>query len=45
MEIPENDPKTRKPDISLALKILKWSPKTSLENGLDKTINYFYKSK
>ena len=45
MEIPENDPKTRKPDISLALKILKWSPKTTLENGLDKTINYFYKSK
>ena len=32
-----------KPDISLAKKILNWSPKTSLEEGLKKTINYFEK--
>ena len=45
LKLPENDPKTRKPDISLALKILKWRPKVSLDNGLKKTINYFYKYK
>ena len=38
--LPENDPKKRKPDINLALKILDWYPKTSLETGIIKTFNY-----
>tara|TARA_B100000242_G_C43054302_1_gene492967 strand:+ start:120 stop:1055 length:936 start_codon:yes stop_codon:yes gene_type:complete len=44
-KLPENDPKTRKPDISLALKLLKWEPKVTLDDGLKKTINYFYNYK
>ena len=39
--LPENDPKVRKPDISLAENKLNWKPKIDLENGLKKTINYF----
>jgi len=36
-----NDPRRRKPDISKAMKLLKWYPKYSLENGLKRTIQYF----
>jgi UDP-glucuronate decarboxylase len=39
--LPENDPKQRKPDISLAMKELKWKPRIQLEEGLKKTISYF----
>lgn len=39
--LPHDDPKQRKPDISLAKKTLKWTPSTSLEDGLKKTIAYF----
>ncbi|SDN95877.1 UDP-glucuronate decarboxylase [Desulfonauticus submarinus] len=39
--LPENDPTRRKPDISLAQKILNWQPTTSLEKGLMQTIEYF----
>ncbi len=40
--LPEDDPMQRKPDISLARKILNnWEPKVSLEHGLLKTIDYF----
>ena len=39
--LPQDDPKIRKPDISLAKKILDWEPKISLEEGLDKTFRYF----
>lgn len=42
--LPENDPKMRKPNIDLAKKILKWSPKIKLEQGLKKTINYYLNS-
>lgn len=45
LKLPENDPKVRRPDISLAKKILKWEPKISLEDGLKKTIDYFYNKK
>jgi UDP-glucuronate decarboxylase len=39
--LPDNDPKQRKPDISLAMKELKWKPRVQLEEGLIKTISYF----
>ncbi len=39
--LPEDDPLQRKPDITLAKNRLKWEPKTTLEEGLSKTINYF----
>jgi len=41
--LPEDDPKKRQPDISLAKKKLNWEPKISLEEGLQKTIEYFKK--
>lgn len=40
-ELPNDDPKKRKPDISFALQNLTWKPKISLEEGLKKTISYF----
>ncbi|MDP2649832.1 MAG: SDR family oxidoreductase [bacterium] len=40
-EIPKDDPKIRKPDITKANKILDWKPKVKLEEGLKKTIDYF----
>lgn len=39
--LPMDDPQQRRPDISLAKEKLKWSPKIELEEGLNKTINYF----
>jgi UDP-glucuronate decarboxylase len=39
--LPEDDPKQRIPDISLAKKILNWEPKISLQTGLEKTISYY----
>ena len=39
--LPEDDPKKRQPDISLAKEMLDWQPSVSLENGLEKTIKYF----
>ena len=44
LNLPENDPKVRKPDINLARTILDWYPKITLERGLKKTIDYFYNS-
>ncbi|MDR0559904.1 MAG: SDR family oxidoreductase [Prevotellaceae bacterium] len=41
MPLPCDDPKQRKPDISLAKEKIGWSPKVSLEEGLVKTIAYF----
>jgi UDP-glucuronate decarboxylase len=41
LPLPPDDPKQRKPDISLALKELNWTPLTDLETGLEKTIEYF----
>ena len=40
-ELPQDDPTRRKPDISLAKKVLGWEPKVSLEDGLKETISYF----
>ena len=41
LPLPEDDPKQRKPDISLAIKKLDWKPVVDLESGLQKTIEYF----
>jgi UDP-glucuronate decarboxylase len=40
-DIPQDDPKQRQPDISLAKKELNWAPKIQLKEGLNKTIEYF----
>ena len=39
--LPADDPKQRKPEISLARQVLGWEPKVSLEKGLIKTITFF----
>ncbi len=39
--LPENDPRRRRPDISLARKRLGWEPGTDLDTGLTRTIEYF----
>ncbi|MFN7959913.1 MAG: UDP-glucuronic acid decarboxylase family protein [Thermoanaerobaculia bacterium] len=39
--LPEDDPKIRQPDITLARERLGWSPRVPLEVGLDRTIEYF----
>ena len=39
--LPGDDPKMRRPDISLAKKALGWEPKVHLYDGLQKTIEYF----
>jgi UDP-glucuronate decarboxylase len=40
-ELPQDDPVRRRPDISLAKKMLGWEPQVSLEKGLQETISYF----
>ena len=40
-DLPEEDPKSRKPDITKAKRLLGWEPKVSLNDGLSKTIEYF----
>jgi UDP-glucuronate decarboxylase len=39
--LPEDDPRQRCPDISLAQKLLAWAPRVQLSDGLIKTIEYF----
>ncbi|MFT3869836.1 MAG: SDR family oxidoreductase [Nibricoccus sp.] len=39
--LPSDDPKQRRPDITLAQNVLKWEPKVPLEEGLKRTIAYF----
>jgi dTDP-glucose 4,6-dehydratase/UDP-glucuronate decarboxylase len=40
-DLPEDDPKVRKPDISKAEKLLGWKPNVGIEEGLKKTVEYF----
>jgi UDP-glucuronate decarboxylase len=40
LPLPKDDPKRRRPDTSLALKTLGWTPKVSLSEGLRRTIAY-----
>jgi UDP-glucuronate decarboxylase len=41
LPLPSDDPKQRRPDITLAKEVLGWEPKVPLEQGLDRTIEYF----
>jgi dTDP-glucose 4,6-dehydratase len=41
--LPEDDPKTRQPDITVAKAVLGWEPRVPLRQGLEKTIPYFRK--
>jgi UDP-glucuronate decarboxylase len=41
MPLPQDDPKQRKPNISLAREVLNWEPNFKLEEGLNLTIKYF----
>jgi len=43
-DLPEDDPRRRKPDISLARKALGWKPAVNIDTGLEKTIGYFRSS-
>jgi len=39
--LPQDDPKQRRPDITKAQSLLDWQPRVSLEEGLERTIDYF----
>lgn len=39
--LPQDDPKQRQPDLTRAKKLLDWAPKVSLEEGLERTLDYF----
>jgi UDP-glucuronate decarboxylase len=41
LPLPSDDPKQRRPDITLAKETLGWEPKVPLESGIEKTIAYF----
>ena len=41
LPLPQDDPKQRRPDITLAKKALDWQPTVMLDEGLQKTIEYF----
>ena len=43
-ELPNDDPKVRKPDISRAREVLDWEPRYPREEGLTKTLDYFKKA-
>ncbi|NOD35928.1 MULTISPECIES: UDP-glucuronic acid decarboxylase family protein [unclassified Ruegeria] len=40
-DLPQDDPKQRQPDITLARTLLNWEPKVQLKEGLEATISYF----
>jgi UDP-glucuronate decarboxylase len=41
--LPQDDPKQRRPDITLAAEKLGWAPQVMLDAGLPKTVDYFRK--
>ena len=41
LDLPQNDPKQRRPDLTLAETKIGWSPRISIEEGLNETIAYF----
>ena len=42
-DLPDDDPKRRRPNITKAKRLLNWTPHTNLETGLARTIEYFKK--
>jgi len=40
-ELPQDDPSQRQPDISKAKRLLGWEPKVTVDEGLQKTIEYY----
>jgi len=42
LPLPEDDPRQRQPDITQARNVLEWEPKVALEEGLERTIQYFH---
>jgi UDP-glucuronate decarboxylase len=40
-DLPMDDPRQRKPDITLAKILLEWEPKIKFDDGLERTIDYF----
>ena len=43
-ELPEDDPLKRKPDLTLAKKILNWTPKVNKKDGFEMLIKYYKKN-
>jgi nucleoside-diphosphate-sugar epimerase len=43
MPLPQDDPKVRQPDITLARELLEWQPQVPLREGIRRTIPYFRK--
>jgi len=41
LPLPQDDPRQRRPDITLARDVLGWQPTVALDQGLEKTIDYF----
>ena len=41
MPLPADDPKVRRPDITIARELLGWEPKVQLREGVRRTIPYF----
>lgn len=39
--LPQDDPRQRQPNISLANRELGWAPSIALEDGLERTVRYF----
>jgi UDP-glucuronate decarboxylase len=39
--LPEDDPRQRRPDITIANQVLDWKPEVPLDEGLKKTVAYF----
>ncbi len=44
LSLPVDDPRRRRPDISRAQRLLGWSPRVSLSEGLEQTVSYFAKT-
>lgn len=42
-QLPQDDPRQRRPDITLAKNLLDWQPTVNLEIGIEKTAQYFFK--
>ena len=41
LDLPQDDPKKRKPDISIAQAVMGWTPQINLDEGISRTVEYF----